>query len=242
MSILKRRWPRAVFYDSKGTLFDWPETWRAASRAIVDKYRVGIGADRFLQDWLDLFEAYHRRAASSRYTPVARLMQQALVTAFRLNGIPGVPEDIDLVLRLQDQVKLYPETEAALQAQRKLGVKILVYSDVETKYLDMYVGKFKSFKPDFVGTTEQAGFHKPNPLTYDWVLRKVGLQPRDVLYCAGPTFDCQGAMAFGLITAWLRRPQGFVSNVPFPAGDLAADYEIEDLNDLTRILEANLKG
>lgn len=242
MSVLKRRWPRAVFYDSKGTLFDWPESWRAAARDIVSKYQAPIDADRFLEEWLRLFESYHRRAASFRYTPVAELMQEALVTAFKLHGIPGVPEDVDLVLSRQQQVRLYPETEAALREQQRLGVKILIYSDVETKYLDMYVGKFRDFKPDFVGTTEQAGFHKPNPLTYDWVLRQVGLQPRDVIYCAGPTFDCQGAMAFGLVTAWLRRPQGFMSNVPFMAGDLAADYEIEDLNDLTRILEANLKA
>ena len=44
--------------------------------------------------------------------------------------------------------------------QQKLGVKVFIYSDVETKYLDMYVAKFKRFKPDFVATTEQAGVAK----------------------------------------------------------------------------------
>ena len=100
-------------------------------------------------------------------------------------------------------MELFDDTEDALTSQQKLGVKVFIYSDVETKYLEMYVSKFARFKPDFVGTTEQAGVAKPNPRTYHWVLRKTGMEPRDVLYCAAPMFDIQGAMSAGMIAAWL---------------------------------------
>ena len=73
------------------------------------------------------------------------------------------------MLDLQDQVQLFPETEAALREQQEMGVKVLIYSDVERRYLDMYVSKFKAFRPDFVGTTDEAGFHKPHAKTYFWV-------------------------------------------------------------------------
>jgi 2-haloacid dehalogenase len=107
----------------------------------------------------------------------------------------------------------------------------------------MYVNKLKNFTPDFVGSTEQARVHKPNPRVYRWVLHKVGLEPRDVLYCAAPQFDIQGALSCGLKAAWLRRQQGRLGrkNVTFDAGDVPADYEIEDLHQLTRIVEANLR-
>lgn len=233
------RWPRAVFYDSKTTLFNWAWSWREAAARIVAKYGASVPAQDFLETWVRMFEGAHRRAAFFRYTQVTELVREALAYSFRLHGIAGSPDDVAIYLDLQQQVELFPDTEEALLKQQSLGVKIIIYSDVESKYLDMYVAKFKRFKPDFVGTTEQAGVAKPNPRTYWWVLRKTGLEPRDVLYCAAPMFDIQGAMSTGMIAAWLRRPEGRLSRETHSAGDLQADYEIESLHELTRILEAN---
>jgi FMN phosphatase YigB (HAD superfamily) len=120
---------------------------------------------------------------------------------------------------------------------------VLIYSDVERKYLDMYVSKFRHFKPDFVGSTEEPRIHKPNPLTYHWVLQQNALQARDVLYCAAPGFDVQGAMSAGLIAAWLRRPvDGMLANQADATRGIPADYEIESLHDVTRIVRANRGG
>jgi len=67
----------------------------------------------------------------------------------------------------------------------------------------------------------------------------MGMEARDVIYCAAPTVDIQGAMACGLIAAWLRRPEGRLSRETHDAGLIPADYEIESLNDLTEIIKAN---
>lgn len=240
MGVLIGRWPRAIFYDSKGTLFDWPWTWMRAAEQIVKKYDAPITAEEFSETWARLFEGFHRRAAAYHYTPLTELIQQALMTAFKLHDIGGSPEDVDLMLNLQDQVQLFPETEAALQEQQALGVKVLIYSDVERKYLDMYVSKFKAFRPDFVATSDQAGFHKPHPKTYRWVLHETGLDVRDVLYCAGPTFDCMGAMALDMVTAQIRRSG--MAKETFVPGDVPADYEVDDLHGVTEIIKRNRFG
>ena len=206
----------------------------------MDKYHAPVTGDAFLESWAKFFEGYHRRAAAYRYTPVSELIRQAMVTAFKMHDIKGSPDDVDFMLDVQDQVQLFPETEAALQAQQDLGVKVWIYSDVERKYLDMYVSKFKTFKADFVGTTDEAGFHKPHPRTYFWVLRQTGLDVRDVLYCAGPTFDCQGAMAVNMVTAQIRR-SGMTRDTFLP-GDTLADYEIDDLHGITEIIKRNRFG
>jgi 2-haloalkanoic acid dehalogenase type II len=237
MGVLKGSWPRAIFYDSKGTLFDWPWTWQQAAKQIVQKYQSPVTAEEFSFTWARYFEGFHRRAAATRYTPVSELIRQALVPAMKMHDIAGSPDDVKLMLDLQNQVQLFPETEAALQAQQDLGVKVIIYSDVERKYLDMYVSKFKKFKADFVGTTDEAGFHKPHPKTYFWVLGKTGLDIRDVLYCAGPTFDCMGAMAVNMITAQIRRSG--MSRETFLPGDVPADYEIDDLHGVTEIIKRN---
>lgn len=233
------RWPRAVFYDSKTTLFNWAGSWRGAASQLLEQYGASVGEQEFVQTWVRSFEGLHRRAAFFRYTQVTDIVRESLVNAYKLHDIPGKADDVDVFLSLQEKVELFPDTEEALSNQQELGAKVFIYSDVETKYLDMYVAKFKKFKPDFVGTTEQAGVAKPNPRTYRWVLGKTGLEERDVLYCAAPMFDIQGAMSAGMIAAWLRRPEGRLSKETHAAGDLAADYEVESLHEVTRIVELN---
>lgn len=233
------RWPRAIFYDSKTTLFNWAGSWQGAASEILQKYGSAVSEHDFVETWVKLFEGMHRRAAFYRYAQVTDLVRESLMTTYRLLGIEGSPDDVEYFLALQEKVELFEDTEEALTHQQNLGVKVLIYSDVESKYLDMYVSKFKRFKPDFIGTTEEAGVAKPNPRTYRWVLQQTGLEPRDVLYCAAPMFDVQGAMSFGMIAAWLRRPQGRLSGETHAPGDLAADYEVESLHDVTRLIELN---
>jgi len=238
--IVKGRWPRAVFYDSKTTLFDWGWSWASAADALVKKYGSSVDTAKFRATWVRFFESHHRRTAFSQYTPVTATVTEAMLDTFSVFRLPGVAEDVRAYTQLQKDVGLFAETEEALQAQQDLGVKILIYSDVEREYLDMYVSKFRKFRPDFVGSTEQPRFHKPNPLTYQWVLEQNGLKARDVLYCAAPGFDVQGAMSAGLIAAWLRRPvDGLLSSQAPSAKGIPADYEIESLHDVTTILRAN---
>ena len=237
------RWPRAIFYDSKTTLFDWAWSWRQTAERIGEKYG-GIDVDAFFEDWVVLFEALHRRAAFSRYADLTQHIRDALAYAYRMHGVRGEPAaDVQIYLDLQDKVEPFPEVLEALQQQRALGVKIMIFSDVETRYIEGYVRKLRGFTPDFVGSTEQARVHKPNPRVYSWVLRQVGLEARDVIYCAAPQFDIQGALGCGITAAWLRRAQGKLGrkNITFEAGNIPADYEIADLHELTRILRANLQ-
>lgn len=237
--IMKGRWPRAVFYDSKTTLFDWGWSWQEAATQILAKYDPSVDLLEFRANWLRFFEGHHRRNAFSKYTPITETIQEALIDTFNTFFIDGSPDDIEEYTKLQEKVELFSETEEALQNQQDLGVKVIIYSDVEPEYLDMYVDKFKTFRPDFVGSTMQAGVHKPNPQTYYWVLRQMDLQPRDVLYCAAPEFDVQGAMSAGLIAALLRRPKDGLLDNQSPTVGIPPDYEIESLHDLTQILENN---
>jgi 2-haloalkanoic acid dehalogenase type II len=233
------RWPRAIFYDSKTTLFDWAGAWNRAATSLLEKYQSDADRKSFVETWVRQFEGLHRRAAFFRYTQVTELAREALLNTYRMFGIPGEPGDVAAFTDLQDQVELFHDTEEALRNQQGLGVKVFIYSDVETKYLDMYVAKFRQFRADFVGTTEQAGIAKPNPRTYQWVLRQTGMEARDVLYCAAPMFDVQGAMSAGMVAAWLRRPEGRLSRETHQAGDLAADFDVESLHDVTRLIELN---
>lgn len=233
------RWPRAVFYDSKGTLFDWAWTWRRTAEALLSEHAREVPGDAFLADWITLFEGLHRRAAFRGYQDFfGVLVREALAYACRLYGIRcDVSRWLGLLMDLQAEVRPFEDVRPALERQRAMGVKILVFSDVERRFLDLYLQKLEGFQPDFVGTTEEARIQKPNPRVYRWVLRRAGLEERDVLYCAGPQFDVQGAMAAGMKAAWVRRPGG---RLDMSEGDLPPDYEVQDLWELTELIAANL--
>ncbi len=233
------RWPRAVFYDSKGTLFDWAWTWHKTAEALLSEHAPQVPVNDFLADWVTLFEGLHRRAAFRGYADFfGVLVRDALAYACRLYGIRcEVGRWLDLLMALQAQVEPFPEVSEALRRQRALGARILVFSDVERRFLDLYLEKLRGFEPDFVGTTEEARIQKPNPRVYRWVLQRVGLDERDVLYCAGPQFDVQGAMAAGMKAAWVRRPGG---RLDMSEGDLPPDYEVRDLLELTELVAVNL--
>ena len=152
-----------------------------------------------------MFEGFQRRAAFNRYADLTNHIRDGLQYAYRLYGIPGeADKDVQIYVDLQSRVEPFPEVVDQLHRQRALGVKTFIFSDVETRFIEMYVSKLKGFTPDFVGSSEQARIHKPNPRVYRWVLAQVGLEARDVLYCAAPQFDIQGALGCGIKAAWLR--------------------------------------
>ncbi len=233
------RWPRAIFYDSKGTLFNWAWTWRRTAEWIAQRWAPEVPVDAFLRDWVTLFEGLHRRAAFRGYADFfGVLVRDALSFACRLHRVAAdVDEGMRFLTALQAQVEPFPDVPEALRRQKELGVQILIFSDVERRFLDLYLQKLPDFQPDFVGTTEEARIQKPNPRVYRWVLGRVGLEERDVLYCAGPQFDVQGAMAAGMKAAWVRRREG---RLDMSEGDLPPDYEVEDLLELTDLVAANL--
>ena len=132
------------------------------------------------------------------------------------------------------KIKPYPDTIAALKEQQKL-TKILIFSNVEQAHLEAMVERLEGFKPDFVGTMQQASMAKPNPRAYLWVLDKCNLDVKDVIYCAGPMRDVQGAMATGMKGAWLNRGEDQIAgNID---GGVKPDWEIKNLHELTKIVE-----
>jgi 2-haloalkanoic acid dehalogenase type II len=221
--------PKAVFYDSKNTLFDWSQFWVRASEAIIAHYGGSQDGSSFKALWHRLLISENHRTAFSTYREFTVALEESLEYAMKVMDIPGERADVCFMLDLWDEVPPFADTVPALAAQQKLA-RILIFSNVETRYLEMMAGKMDGFTPNFMGSMEQARCCKPSPRAYEWVLEKNGLTPDEVIYCAGPQWDVQGAKALGMRAVWLNRSGEALEGV-------APDWEIKDLHGVTQILE-----
>lgn len=224
-------YPRAIFYDSKTTIFDWDAQWLDAAAEILDRYDAAVDPEPFRDRWIRSMSGHFLRAAFYEYRDLDPCVEEALGDAFAHFGIEGDPADVEAFTRRYDEVQPFPEADEALARQQE-HTDVIVFSNVESRYLDMMVEKL-AVEPDFVGTMEDAGAIKPSPYAYRWVLDEMGLEPEEVLYCAAPLFDVNGAMAFGMPCAYLNRP-----SQEYEPPQREAHYEVSDLLELAELLEA----
>ena len=231
----KGKWPKAIFYDSKNTLFAWDSVWVKACSNILTKYENKMDPEVFWRQWAMFLTGENQRTAFGKFRKFTESLRVSLVYAFKYFGIAGSPEDVRFMTDLWNEVQPFPDTLPALMRQKEL-TKILIYSNVETEYLEMVVNKLVGFRPDFLGDMDKSQSCKPSPRAYRWVLENVGLKATDVIYCAGPQWDVQGAMAFGMKGAWVHRPYRFSKEIE----GVKYDYEVNDLHELTKIVESSL--
>lgn len=223
-------YPKAIFYDSKTTIFDWYDQWMQATGRVLDKYDADVDRQEFRNRWGSYMSGYFHSAAFSEYRDLDPCIRDALVDTFNYYDIDGDPNDMRYFTDLYDEVYPFEEASEALSRQQEF-TEVWTFSNVERRYLDMMVDKL-DMEPDFVGTMEDAGYIKPNPYAYRWVLDQNGYTADEVLYCAAPIFDVNGSMAFGMQCAYLNRP-----DQEWQDPQQEPHYVISDLMELADMLE-----
>lgn len=231
----KSTWPKAIFYDSKNTLFDWNSVWIKASSKIVERYGSKIDGKQFWKTWAHFLIGENLHVAFGKYREFTDCLRDSLAYTFKYYGIPDDPGDVEFMLDLWDEVQPFPDVLPALTRQKEI-TRILIYSNVETKYLEMMVNKLSGFRPDFIGDMQKSKSCKPSPRAYHWVLENTQLEVNDVLYCAGVQWDVQGAMACGMKAAWLKRV-----HIKDNLEGVEPDYTVKDLYELTEIVESSIR-
>ena len=113
-------WPKAIFYDSKNTLYDWSNLWIEASSNIVKHYGSDVDGETFKALWHRLLISENHRTAFSKYREFTEALEESLVYTFKYFDIPGGPEDVKFMLDLWNRVEPFPDTVPALRRQKEL--------------------------------------------------------------------------------------------------------------------------
>ncbi|HEX2940717.1 MAG TPA: HAD-IA family hydrolase, partial [Rhodopila sp.] len=84
---------------------------------------------------------------------------------------------------------------------------------------------------DAVISVAEANAFKPHAATYAKATEILGVRPEDVLFVANHDFDCVGAKAAGMHTAFIDRRRR-----PFPAWPYAPDLIVPSMTELAEMM------
>jgi 2-haloalkanoic acid dehalogenase type II len=214
---------KAITFDAYGTLFRNENLMLIPQRIVAD-YRLPVRTDDVLRQWITLYtEATQRTPFRTlreiQETILSRLLRHLDVHA---DALPYV----DLFFQVTTKVELYPEVLNVLNA---VGLPCAIVSNADHEHVAAWN---LPLPVQFTLISEAAKAYKPHPLIFQQALRRLDLQPHEVLHVGDSEVDdVRGAQAAGLAAAWVNRAgRSPSSDVPKP------DFEIADLTELLALL------
>jgi 2-haloacid dehalogenase len=165
------------------------------------------------------------------HTPYREIGCRAVSYTLERAGVPHTREDAEALVAAIERLDPFPDVIEALTRLHD-SYRLVVLSNGDPDMLERgtaHVG----FPFDRVVSVAEAGAFKPHVDTYRTAAELEGLEPREVLFVANHAFDCIGAKAFGMRSAWIDRRRR-----PFGETPYAPDLVVEDFAGLAAALRA----
>jgi len=215
---------KAVLLDAYGTLIRNEDLMRIPRRIVAD-HGLPVPIDDVWRAWTDL---YSEATQVPPFRTLRAIEEQILRGVLRRFGVGGDPTPyVDLFFEVTTRVELYPEALTVLKALGRVRSAIVSNADQE------HLAAWNVTLPvEFILISEAVRAYKPHPLVFQSALRRLGLQPHEVLHVGDSDVDdVKGAKAAGLRVVWVNR-DGRSRNPDVPP----PDFEIPDLNGLLTLL------
>ena len=233
--------PRALIFDTFGTVVDWRGSIIAEGNAWGKAKGVGIDwagfADRWRAGYAPAMEKVRRGELPwTKLDDLHRMILDELFTEFRM--MPAMSEEEkDHWNRVWHRLKPWPDSVAGLtRLKKKFTIAPLSNGNVAL-LTDM--AKNAGLPWDLILSAELAKHYKPDREAYMTAVDLLGLQPGQVMMVAAHINDLNAARSFGLRTGFVHRPNEYG---PARPGDNAApgqfDVVARDITDLASQLGA----
>jgi 2-haloacid dehalogenase len=221
----------ALVFDQYGTVVDM----QGGLTEAVAPFLAGKGwkgdPHRFVTWWRRThFENSMIDALCDRgHTSYRQIGQGAVANVMDRAGIAYTREEVHWLVSQIETLKPFPDV---LEALRKLHVhfRLAILSNGDRDMLEAakpHIG----FDFDAVISVEEAGYFKPHFATYAKACEILGEDPSRILFVANHAFDCIGAKASGMRTAFIDRRKR-----PFGETPHAPDLIVEDFRALADAL------
>ena len=166
------------------------------------------------------------------HTPYKEIGREAVHSTLQRAGIPHTLDEVANLVAQIERLKPFPEVVEALTAIKQRGYALVVLSNGDPDMLARgvpYSGTGHLF--DRVISVAEAGSFKPHVATYRKAAELTGVEPGQVLFVANHAFDCVGAKAFGMRTAFVNRRHRPFGNSKYPP-----DLTVQDFRELSQVL------
>ena len=222
--ILKRE-IKALAFDQYGTVVDMQSGLREAVTPFLKRKGWEGSPNSFVTWWRRThFENSMIDALLERgHTPYRQIGHRAVSYVMDRCGITYTQEEVASLVAEIERLKPFPDVVAALGGLRRAGYKLAILSNGDPDMLKA-AGPHIGFPFDHVISVAEAGYFKPHWRTYAKATELIGLDRSSILFVANHAFDCIGAKAFGMRTAFIDRRKRPFGDTPHQADLIVADF------------------
>ena len=166
------------------------------------------------------------------HTPYREIGHQAVDYTLERAGIPHTADEVRQLVSAIERLKPFPDVVDALAVLKQAGYALVILSNGDPDMLARgvpYSGTAHLF--DRVISVAEAGAFKPHVATYRKAAELTGVEPAQILFVANHAFDCIGAKAFGMCTAFVNRRHRPFGNAKYPP-----DLTVQNFRELAAAL------
>lgn len=217
-----------VMFDFYGTVVDMQRGLTEAITPYLQAKGSSLDPSRVVTWWRRThFENSMIDALLHReHTPYRQIGTQAVDYTLERAGIEHTPDEVAGLVSAIERLRPFPDVVAALESMKAHGLQLVILSNGDPDMLERgvaYAGTASLF--DRVISVAEAGSFKPHTATYRTACELIDVQAAQVLFVANHAFDCVGAKAFGMRTAFVDRRRRPFGNTTYPPDLIVADFQ-----------------
>ena len=163
------------------------------------------------------------------HTPYRVIGERAVAHVMDRSGIQHTPDEVHALVAHIERLRPFPEVPAALERLRtRYGLVVLSNGDPDMLETAQ---RYHGIAFDHVISVAVANAFKPHHATYTRAAEIAGVAMDQVLFVANHEFDCVGAKAVGMRTAFINR-----RGRPFGAWPHQPDIVVPSMTELAKLL------
>jgi 2-haloacid dehalogenase len=223
---------KVLVFDQYGTIVDMQKGLTEAVTPFLQKKGWAGKPNSFVTWWRRThFENSMIDALCDRgHTPYREIGHRAVAYVMDRCGISYTQDEMRWLVARIEALEPFPDVVPALERLRGAGYQLAILSNGDRDMLKA-AAPCIGFPFDHVISVEESGYFKPHWKTYAKAEELIGEERASCLFVANHAFDCIGAKAYGMRTAFIdrrKRPFGETPHQP--------DIIVRDFTELAALL------
>jgi 2-haloacid dehalogenase len=223
---------KVLVFDQYGTIVDMQKGLTEAVTPFLQKKGWAGKPNSFVTWWRRThFENSMIDALCDRgHTPYREIGHRAVAYIMDRCGISYTQDEMRWLVARIEALEPFPDVVPALERLRGAGYQLAILSNGDRDMLKA-AAPCIGFPFDHVISVEESGYFKPHWKTYAKAEELIGEERASCLFVANHAFDCIGAKAYGMRTAFIdrrKRPFGETPHQP--------DIIVRDFTELAALL------